>query len=126
MVRSGSVNKRSRASSPTITLPLAPTLTTDGHNEEPYGPGIVFGAPVCASTYATRLYVVPRSIPTALPMILLRRIETLPKTLGPTMPRQFPSALHPLDSEYSCACSRLLSCSRAEPIAWLHRCPIRA
>ena len=56
---------------------LASTLTTEGHNDDPYGPGIVLGAPLCSSMYATRLYVVPRSIPTTLPMIPLRHSATI-------------------------------------------------
>jgi hypothetical protein len=34
----------------------------------PLGPTMHFGALVAGSTYATRLFVVPRSIPTILPM----------------------------------------------------------
>src|SRR5215472_17674103 len=48
--------------------PSASMLTTDGHSVDPYGPGIHFGWPFCASVYATRLFVVPRSIPTIRPM----------------------------------------------------------
>src|SRR5260370_22218761 len=66
MVRSGCVSKRRRAGSPTITLPSGSRLTTDGQRVDPLGPGIHFGAPVCGSMYATRLFVVPRSIPTVL------------------------------------------------------------
>src|SRR5579864_3987243 len=64
MLRSGCVSKRRRAGSPTITLPSASRLTTEGQRVDPDGPGIHFGAPVCGSMYATRLFVVPRSIPT--------------------------------------------------------------
>src|SRR5712671_1521703 len=64
MVRSGCVRRRRRAGSPTITLPSGSRLTTEGQSVEPLGPGIHFGAPVCGSIYATRLFVVPRSIPT--------------------------------------------------------------
>src|SRR5271154_2200447 len=75
MVRSGCVSSRSRASSPTTIFPLRSTLTTDGHRADPYGPGIVFGTPVCASMYAIRLYVVPRSIPTTLLTLPSRRCD---------------------------------------------------
>src|SRR6266850_753198 len=68
MVRSGCVSNRRRAGSPTMMLPSGSTLTMDGQSVEPYGPGIHFGWPVVASIYATRLFVVPRSIPTILPM----------------------------------------------------------
>src|SRR3974390_1715920 len=70
MDRSGCVSKRRRAGSPTIMLPSASRLTTDGQSVLPFGPGIHFGWPVCASTYATRLFVVPRSMPTMRPMVL--------------------------------------------------------
>src|ERR1700678_2368009 len=114
MVRSGSVSSRSRASSPTITLPLESTLTTDGHNDDPYGPGIIFGAPVCASMYAIRLYVVPRSIPTTLPMIPLQSgSKYLNRILALTTLLQFLSARHPQDSGCSFDGSRLHSCVRA-------------
>src|SRR5882672_5423239 len=73
MVRSGCVSNRRRAGSPTMMLPSGSTLTMDGQSVEPYGPGIHFGWPVCASRYATRLFVVPRSIPTILPMAKIRR-----------------------------------------------------
>src|SRR5579859_2315109 len=68
MLRSACVSKRRRAGSPTMTLPSASRLTTDGQSVEPLGPEIHFGAPVCGSMYATRLFVVPRSIPTVRPM----------------------------------------------------------
>src|SRR5712664_75438 len=68
MVRSGWVRNRGRAGSPTMILPSGSTLTMDGQRVEPYGPGIHFGWPVVASIYATRLFVVPRSIPTVRPM----------------------------------------------------------
>src|SRR4029077_16206164 len=54
--------------------PSASTLTTEGHSVLPCGPGIHFGAPVCGSVYATRLFVVPRSIPTILPMFAVARV----------------------------------------------------
>src|SRR5277367_5234895 len=69
MERSGCVSNRRRAASPTMMLPSASRLTTEGHNVEPYGPGIHFGSFVWASMYATRLLVVPRSIPTILLMV---------------------------------------------------------
>src|SRR5271167_1171300 len=69
MVRSGCVSRRLRAASPTTMLPSESRLTTDGHNVLPYGPGIHFGWLVCGSRYATRLLVVPRSMPTILPMV---------------------------------------------------------
>src|SRR5260370_30395867 len=68
MLRSGCVSKRRRAGSPTIIPPSGSMLTTEGQSVLPDGPGIHLGCPVCASTYATRLLVVPRSIPTILPM----------------------------------------------------------
>src|SRR5262252_3158354 len=54
-----------------MMLPSESRLTTDGQSVLPYGPGIHFGWPVAASTYATRLFVVPRSIPTVRPMLCL-------------------------------------------------------
>src|ERR1700734_1868713 len=126
MVSSGSVSNRSRASSPTIIFPLAPTLTTDGKSDEPYGPGIVFGAPVCASRYATRLYVVPRSIPTTLPMIPLRSLATLPKIPATTRPPRFLSALHPLNSGCSSAGSELRPSAPAKLTASLRPPQYRA
>src|SRR5271167_135602 len=68
MVRSGCVSRRLRAASPTTMLPSESRLTTDGHNVLPYGPGIHFGWPVWLSVYATRLFVVPRSMPTMRPI----------------------------------------------------------
>src|SRR6266403_119812 len=68
MVRSGCVRRRRRAGSPTMTLPSGSRLTTEGQSVLPYGPGIHFGRPVCGSVYATRLLVVPRSIPTMRPI----------------------------------------------------------
>src|SRR5258708_35993733 len=64
MVRSGWVSRRRRAGSPTMMLPSGSRLTTEGQSVEPDGPAIQFGSPVCGSMYATRLLVVPRSIPT--------------------------------------------------------------
>src|SRR6266853_4519843 len=78
MVRSGCVRSLLMAASPTTMVPSASRLTTEGQSVLPYGPGIHFGWPVCGSRYATRLLVVPRSIPTILPMIETRRAEALP------------------------------------------------
>src|ERR1700741_4053752 len=47
-----------------MMLPAGSRLTTEGQSVEPFGPGIHVGSPVFGSTYATRLLVVPRSIPT--------------------------------------------------------------
>src|SRR5260370_9767237 len=47
-----------------MMLPSGSRLTTEGQSVEPDGPAIQFGSPVCGSMYATRLLVVPRSIPT--------------------------------------------------------------
>src|SRR5271154_701524 len=69
MVRSGCVKRRRFAASPTMMLPSASRLTTEGHSVEPYGPGIHFGSFVCGSIYATRLLVVPKSIPTIRVMV---------------------------------------------------------
>src|ERR1700693_1906527 len=71
MVRSGWVSRRRRAGSPTTMLPSGSRLTTDGHNVLPCGPTIHRGCSVAGSTQATRLYVVPRSIPTMRPMLPL-------------------------------------------------------
>src|SRR5437899_8661667 len=68
MVRSGCVSSLLRACSPTTIVPSVSALTTDGQRVFPVGPGIHFGWPVCESTYATRLFVVPRSIPTMRPI----------------------------------------------------------
>src|SRR6266853_4322963 len=69
MVRSGCVRSLLMAASPTTMVPSASRLTTEGQSVLPYGPGMHFGWPVCGSRYATRLFVVPRSIPTILPMM---------------------------------------------------------
>src|SRR5690242_1578603 len=53
--------------------PSASRLTTEGQSVLPNGPGMHFGSPVFASTYATRLFVVPRSIPTVRPISELRQ-----------------------------------------------------
>src|SRR6266851_325275 len=68
MVRSGWVINRRRAGSPTIIFPSGSRLTTEGHKVEPCVPTIHFGCFVCGSRYATRLLVVPRSIPTIFPI----------------------------------------------------------
>src|SRR5207253_9772215 len=68
IVRSGCLSRRRFAGSPTTMPPSASMLTTDGHSGDPNGPGIHFGCPLCASVYATRLFVVPRSIPTIRPI----------------------------------------------------------
>src|SRR6266849_7161714 len=68
MVRSGCVNKRRRADSPTTMFPSRSRLTTDGQSVDPCGPTMHFGCLVCGSRYATRLLVVPRSIPTIFPI----------------------------------------------------------
>src|SRR5215470_5545285 len=64
MVRSGCVSKRRRAGSPTMMLPSGSRLTTEGQSVPPYGPVMQAGFFVCGSKYATRLLVVPKSIPT--------------------------------------------------------------
>src|SRR5215472_320943 len=67
------MRSRRRAGSPTMTLPSGSRLTIDGQSVLPYGPGIHFGWPVCPSMYAARLLVVPRSIPTILPINALQQ-----------------------------------------------------
>src|SRR6266568_3465619 len=57
-----------RAASPTMIFPSGSRLTMDGQSVEPCGPSIHFGVFVRGSRYATRLLVVPRSIPTMRPM----------------------------------------------------------
>src|SRR5467141_2841610 len=56
-----------------MMLPSASRLTTEGQSVLPEGPGIHFGSPVFASMYATRLLVVPRSIPTVRPIAVIRQ-----------------------------------------------------
>src|SRR5437773_11470303 len=51
-----------RARSPTST-PSAVNDTIDGSRTRPSSSGITRGSPVVSSTYATRLFVVPRSMP---------------------------------------------------------------
>ena len=62
----------SRAGLPTRTLPPSSKYTTEGTRLRPSAPGITRGVPF--STMATRLFVVPRSIPT------IRGITTFPPT----------------------------------------------
>src|SRR5712692_9963501 len=52
-----------RAASPT-RIPAGVKLTIEGSSARPSASGITRGSPVRSSTYATRLLVVPRSIPT--------------------------------------------------------------
>src|SRR5437016_13403552 len=52
-----------RARSPTST-PSAVNDTIDGRRTRPSASGITRGSPVVSSTYPTRLFVVPRSMPT--------------------------------------------------------------
>src|SRR5208337_2951317 len=85
MERSGWISKRRRAGSPTMMLPSTSMLTMDGHSVLPEGPGIHLGSPVCASTYATRLFVVPRSMPTVFPMRSCKLpVIRFQSELGPT------------------------------------------
>src|SRR6266850_4541202 len=51
-----------RAASPT-TMPSGVNATTDGRSGRPSASGITRGNLVASSTYATRLLVVPRSMP---------------------------------------------------------------
>src|SRR5207249_680983 len=51
------------AASPTST-PSRANDTTDGRSTRPSASGITRGSPVVSSTYPTRLFVVPRSMPT--------------------------------------------------------------
>src|SRR5579862_546271 len=71
MVRSGWVSRRRRAGSPTTMPPSGSRLTTEGQRVEPKGPVMHTGFFVCGSKYATRLLVVPRSIPTMRPIFSL-------------------------------------------------------
>src|SRR5207245_5563579 len=51
----------------TCALPISPSRvndTTDGRSTRPSASGITRGSPVVSSTYPTRLFVVPRSMPT--------------------------------------------------------------
>src|ERR1700722_11658480 len=61
------INRR-RAGSPTIIFPSGSRLTTEGQSVDPWGPTMHFGCFICGSRYATRLLVVPRSIPTIFPI----------------------------------------------------------
>src|SRR5580700_1308426 len=88
MLRSDCVSKRRRAGSPTMMLSSGSRLTTEGHSVLPFGPGIHFGVPVCGSVYATRLLVVPRSIPTILP-IFVEYFCKSPRSRRPRL-QQFP------------------------------------
>src|SRR5688572_24986237 len=51
-----------RADSPTRT-PSGVKATMDGSSVRPSASGMIRGSPVASSTYATRLFVVPRSMP---------------------------------------------------------------
>src|SRR5437016_6080868 len=64
--RCGAVSRRRCASRPTKIVPSSPIDTTDGTSASPLSSRMTTGLP--SSTYATRLFVVPRSIPTTLPM----------------------------------------------------------
>src|SRR5690349_5121759 len=44
-------------------MPSGVNATTDGRSGRPSASGMTRGSPVVSSTYATRLFVVPRSIP---------------------------------------------------------------
>src|SRR5256885_4344647 len=72
MLRSGCVRSLLRAASPTTMVPSTSRLTTEGQSVDPYGPGTQTGRPAWLSQQATKLFVVPRSIPTILPMIVTR------------------------------------------------------
>src|ERR1700722_3178691 len=93
MLRSDCVSKRRRAGSPTMMLPSGSRLTTEGHSVLPVGPGIHFGAPVCGSVYATRLLVVPRSIPTILP-IFAKHFRKSPRSRKPRLQQFLLNVIH--------------------------------
>src|SRR5947209_2787733 len=59
-----------RAASPT-TMPSGAKPTMDGSSRRPSRSAMTTGRPVRSSTYATRLFVVPRSMPTMRAMLLL-------------------------------------------------------
>ncbi len=61
-VRDASVKRRRSASRPTSVLPCASKETIEGSNASPCKSRMTDGAPF--ATYATRLLVVPRSMPT--------------------------------------------------------------
>src|SRR5438876_9739390 len=63
-----------RARSPTST-PSAVNDTMDGRRTRPSSSGITRGSPVFSSTYATRLFVVPRSMPMMRDMFVLGAAE---------------------------------------------------
>ena len=65
-LREGAVSSRRCASRPTKNVPSSPRDTTDGTSASPEASRMTCGTP--SRTYATRLLVVPRSIPTTLPM----------------------------------------------------------
>src|SRR5204863_4129815 len=65
------------AGSPT-SVPCGVNATTEGSKARPSRSGITRGSPVFSSTYATRLFVVPRSMPMMRDMSLL----TLPEGDG--------------------------------------------
>src|SRR5580693_4138077 len=124
MVRSGCVSKRCRAASPTIIFPSRSTLTTEGHNAEPLGPGIHFGAPVCASMYAIRLNVVPKSIPTTRPIVSSTHLRAAGR--DPLPPATLPPILfvrQPPNFVCSCADSKPHSFARAARFASHHQRP---
>src|SRR6266508_2808371 len=72
MVRAGLRASCRRAASPTMT-PSPVNATIDGRSTRPSASGITFGTP--PSTYATKLLVVPRSMPTMRDMALFALSE---------------------------------------------------
>ena len=76
-VRAGSVSKNERAASPTVICPWSPKCIIDGTKEYPLTSFNTTGCLVSGCTNATRLLVVPKSIPTIisgfckLPVVML-------------------------------------------------------
>src|SRR5262245_59330853 len=65
-------------------MPSGVNDTIEGSSTRPCSSGMTRGSPVCSSTYATRLFVVPRSIPMilsmvglALPCLVLERLAQI-------------------------------------------------
>src|SRR5260370_628967 len=100
-------------------FPSGSRLTTEGQSVEPCGPTIHFGCLVCGSRYATRLLVVPRSIPTIFP-ISANPLKAFSSFRVPwlavserrnysSITLAIPSARLPRDCEYSCGGSAIRS-----------------
>src|SRR3990167_2952379 len=70
-----------RLAGPPTSTPSGVNATMDGRSPWPSASGITRGSPVFSSTYATRLLVVPRSMPTIRDMSVLTLSERGPQVV---------------------------------------------